>query len=95
MSKLINRQDAINTAAKDYRYESDRITALQNLTIISEEKIKIDAITNYSVAVLADITECAIQEDAPIYEGDKEIDLWVRLSDVEDIINKYLNQPLT
>ena len=95
MSKLINRQDAINTVAKDYRYESDRITALQNLTIISEEKIKIDAITNYSVAMLADITECAIQEAAPIYEGDKEIDLWVRLSDVEDVINKYLNQPLT
>ena len=89
MSKLINRQDAINTVAKDYRYESDRITALH------EEKIKIDAITNYSVAMLADITECAIQEDAPIYEGDKEIDLWVRLSDVEDVINKYLNQPLT
>lgn len=38
MSKLINRQDAINTVAKDYRYESDRITALQNLTIISEVK---------------------------------------------------------
>ena len=46
---------------------------------------------NFSVAVLAEVGECAKQEDAPIYEGDKEVDMWVRLSDVEDAINKHLN----
>ena len=49
------------------------------------------AIMNFAVAVLAEVGECAKQEDAPIYEGDKEVDMWVLLSDVEDAINKYLN----
>lgn len=48
-------------------------------------------VVNYSVAVLAEVVECARQEDAPIYEGDKEVDRWVRLSDVEEAINKHLN----
>lgn len=41
--------------------------------------------------MLAEVAERAKQEDAPIYEGDKEVDQWVRLSDVEEAINKYLN----
>lgn len=90
MSDLIKRQDAINAVMQNYRYESDRMTALQELPVIAEERIKTDAIMNYSVAVLAEIVECAKQEDAPIYEGDKEVDKWIRLSDVEDAINKCL-----
>ena len=50
-----------------------------------------EAIMNFAVAVLAEVGECAKQEGAPIYEGDKEVDMWVRLSDVEDAINKQLN----
>ena len=50
-----------------------------------------EAIMNFAVAVLAEVRECAKQENAPIYEGDKEVDMWVRLSDVEDVINKHLN----
>jgi hypothetical protein len=50
-----------------------------------------NAVINYSVAVLEDVAERARQEDAPIYEGDREVDQWVRLSDVEDAINKHLN----
>ena len=50
-----------------------------------------EAIMNFAVAVLAEVGECAKQEDAPIYKGDKEVDMWVRLSDVEDAINKHLN----
>ena len=50
-----------------------------------------EAIMNFAVAVLAEVGERAKQEDAPIYEGDKEGDQWVRLSDVEEAINKYLN----
>lgn len=46
-----------------------------------------EAIMNFSVAVLAEVGERA----KPIYEGDKEVDMWVRLSDVEDAINKHLN----
>lgn len=91
MSELIKRQDAITAVMQNYCYESDRLTALQQLPIVTEKKIKTDAIIDYSVAVLAEIVECANQEDAPIYEGDKEVDKWVRLSDVEDAINKYLN----
>lgn len=91
MSELIKRQDAINAVMQNYCYESDRMTAVQELPVITDEKIRNEAIINYSVAVLAEVTERAKQEDAPIYEGDKEVDQWVRLSDVEEAINKYLN----
>lgn len=56
--------------------------------------IKKVAIMNFAVAVLAEVGECAKQEDSPIYEGDKEVDSFVRLSDVENSINKYLNELL-
>lgn len=91
MGELIKRQDAINAVMQNYCYESDRMTALQELPVITDEKIRNEAIINYSVAVLAEVAERAKQEDAPIYEGDKEVDQWVRLSDVEEAINKYLN----
>ena len=55
------------------------------------DKIKKEAILDYSVAVLNEIAECARQEDSPIYEGDKEVDQFVRMSDVENAINKFLN----
>lgn len=58
------------------------------------DKIKKETLINYSVAVMAEVAERAKQEDAPIYEGDKEVDQWVRLSDVEEAINKYLNWTL-
>ena len=64
---------------------------LSEAQVIQFSKIKTDAIINYSVAVLAEVVERAKQEDAPIYEGDEEVDQWVRLSDVEDAINNYLN----
>lgn len=91
MSELIKRQDAINAVMQNYCYESDRMTALQKLPVTTEEKIKKEAVLNYSVRVLDEVAERARQEDAPVYEGDKEVDQWVRLSDVEDAINKYLN----
>lgn len=90
MSELIKRQDVINVVMQNCCYESDRVTALQELPITAEEKIKTEAVINYSVAVLAEVAERAKQEDAPIYEGDKEVDMWVRLSDVNEAINKHL-----
>lgn len=49
------------------------------------------AVMNFAVAVLAGVAECAKQEDAPIYKGDVEDDYFVRLSDVNEVINKHLN----
>lgn len=54
------------------------------------DKIKKETLINYSVAVMADVVESAKRRDAPIYEEDKENPL-VRLADVENAINKYLN----
>ena len=54
------------------------------------DKIKKETLINYSVAVIAEVAERAKQEDPPIYEGDKE-NQWVRLADVENALNKYLN----
>lgn len=54
------------------------------------DKIKKETLINYSVAVMADVVESAKQRDTPIYEGDKE-NQWVRLADVENALNKYLN----
>ena len=36
--------------------------------------------------------EIAIQTDCPLYEGDKEVDLYVKLSDVIEVLQK--NAPL-
>lgn len=91
MNELIKRQDAINAVMQNYNYESDRLTALQKLPVMMEEKIRTNAIKDYSVAVLTKVVERAKEEDAPIYDGDKEVDQWVRLSDVENAINECLN----
>ena len=59
--------------------------------IVEMKKVHVsNEVMNFAVAVLAEVGECAKQEDASIYEGDKEADMWVRLSDVEDAINKHL-----
>lgn len=42
MSEWIKRQDAIDTVAQAYQYESDRITALQELPSIDVENLKED-----------------------------------------------------
>lgn len=91
LNELIKRQDAINAVMQNYNYESDRLTALQKLPVMTEEKIRTNAIKDYSVAVLTKVVERAKEEDAPVYEGDKEVDQWIRLSDVENAINECLN----
>lgn len=39
MSELIKRQDAIDAVAKQYSYESDRLTALQEVPVINPTEI--------------------------------------------------------
>lgn len=39
-----------------------------------------------------EIEEIAIQTDCPLYEGDKEVDLYVKLSDVIGVLQK--NAPM-
>lgn len=39
-----------------------------------------------------EIQEMAIQTDCPVYEGDKEVDLYVKLSDVIEVLQK--NAPM-
>lgn len=39
-----------------------------------------------------EIEQIAIQTDCPLYEGDREIDLYVRLSDVVEVLQK--NAPM-
>lgn len=92
MSEYIKRQEAINTVATSYKYESDRLTALQELETVTEKDIAKNEIMNFAVAVLAEVAEYAKQEDSPLYKGDEEIDSFVRLSDVNKAINKYLNE---
>ena len=59
--------------------------------IVEMKKVTSSEIMNFAVAVLAEVAECAKQEDAPIYIADVEDDYFVRLSDVNKSINKYLN----
>lgn len=40
MSNLIKRQDAIEVVAKSYKYESDRMTALQELPVFNVDAVK-------------------------------------------------------
>ena len=55
MSELIKRQDAIDAVAKAYRYESDRMTALQKIPTVTEEEIREKAMmecrNDYYIAV--------------------------------------------
>lgn len=39
-----------------------------------------------------ELREIAIQTDCPVYEGDKEVDLYVKLSDVIEVLQK--NAPM-
>lgn len=36
------------------------------------------------------LNECAVQTDCPVYEGDKAVDLYIRLSDVIGLIHAHL-----
>jgi len=42
--------------------------------------------------MMDDISECAKQEDCPVYKGDQEVDCYVKLSSVLEIIEKYIIQ---
>lgn len=40
------------------------------------------------------LNELAIQTDCPIYLGDKEVDSYIKLSDVINLINSYNNKEI-
>lgn len=86
MENLINH--AIKMVCESDMKESSKNEVIDLLnTLIKTKKENM----NFAITVLAEIAERAKQEDAPIYEGDKEVDNWVRLSDVNEIINNNLN----
>lgn len=86
--RLKEKTDRISSFGEEYTLDE-----LQKVyEILDGKNLKADTIINYSVAVLAEVAESAKQADAPIYNGDKEVDQWVRLSDVENAINKYLHK---
>lgn len=53
MSELIRRQDAIDVLARQYRYESDRMTALQEIPVINELEC-IDAVEMCKIKIALD-----------------------------------------
>lgn len=59
--------------------------------LLREQDFVKNMIMNYAVAVLAEVAERARQEDTPIYEEDQEVDQWIRLSDVNEAINKVFH----
>lgn len=52
--------------------------------------LKQNAVTNFAVAVLAEITELAARENKPIRQDGEQVDSYIRLSDVQEVINKYI-----
>lgn len=46
---------------------------------------------NKNTIISEKIKECARQEDAPIYRGDEEVDYFVRLSEVLEILEEPLS----
>ncbi len=54
MSELIKRQDAIDAVAKLYRYESDRMTALQEVPVITEQEIRNKVIDEFAELLKSD-----------------------------------------
>ncbi|MSS64582.1 hypothetical protein [Velocimicrobium porci] len=45
----------------------------------------------YVSEIITELEDCAKQEDCPVYLGDREIDSYVKLSEVIEIINKYVD----
>lgn len=51
------------------------------------------AVMNFGVAMLAQVIETSCNKKLPAFiEDGKEIDRWIRVSDVEDAINKCLQE---
>ena len=73
----------------DYTVSFDSIVYMKKIKHKSEE------VMNFAVAVLAECTERAGFEGKPITDNeDGIIDCYLRLSDVEEAINKHLNEQL-
>ena len=84
IKKALKADDVVVTNVQEFVMEKNNSEKISR----SEEQ---EAVMNFAVAVLAGVAECAKQEDAPIYKGDVEDDYYVRLSDVNEVINKHLN----
>lgn len=59
---LIDRQKAIDVVAQSYRYESDRITALQKLPAITEEEIRAKAVDEFARYIAEYVDKRGIEE---------------------------------
>ena len=56
------------------------------------QELKQNAVTNFAVAVLAECTERAGYEEKPICDDeDGIVDYYIRLSDVQEAINKFID----
>lgn len=89
-----NGYDLFPCVDKNGVFDTAKMEVIENSTDGKTPRMsdKQEAIMNFAVAVLAEVAECAKQEDSPLYDGDKEVDCFVKLSDVEKSINKYLNE---
>lgn len=80
-------RDIVNFCYDSMEREIDK---LQQYQVDNVTEFNAGEIMNFAVAVLAGVAECARQEDTPIYQGDKEVDCFVKMSDVNEVINKCL-----
>lgn len=62
MSELIKRQDAIDAVSRQYRYESDRMTALQNVAVVTEHEIRAKAIEEFTEQAMKRFTELELKD---------------------------------
>lgn len=79
---------SIETDMRDYGLSREQDAKLYTKREI--EELKRVAVEDFAMEVLAEVQLCA-KEDSPLYEGDKEVDCFVRMSDVNEAINKHLN----
>lgn len=95
LAKNVQKEDVVDTvkSSKSHTLKEQNTTKIQekkpeSVDILPEE-CPADEIKNIFRKILNEIEEMAKQLDAPIYEGDRETDYYVRLSDIYEVFEKY------
>lgn len=80
------------TYIKHMEHEIAELKRLQSVKAKAEgRKNAADFAADFAAQMLAELDECAKKEAAPVYAGEEEADYFVRLSEVYDVINRFLS----
>ena len=80
-------QEAISSLRYRINTAKDIVGAGESGNSFEDMEMGIKALENIET-LKEQLAELAVQEDAPVYEGDREVDSYIKLNDAIDLINK-------